>query len=205
LGILNGRIFSHLIFPNVALLQGEKALLYLADGSSPIEAFSFGAPVSVSGEVVFNTGMVGYPEALSDPSYRGQILVLTYPLIGNYGVPDDSIKDEYGLPKFFESKEIHISGLVVSSYSWQHSHWAAQKSLAQWLKEHNIPAVYGVDTRALTVKLREHGTLVGRLEVVRALGCYRCHQTSRLVSEMAHPCKHYFPAPAFSCPNNYAS
>jgi len=145
--------------------QGESSYLYLADGSNPIEARSFGAPVSVSGEVVFNTGMVGYPEALTDPSYRGQILVLTYPLIGNYGVPDESIKDDYGLPKFFESKEIHISGLVVSSYSWKHSHWAAQKSLATWLKENNIPGVCGVDTRELTKNLREQGSILGRLEV----------------------------------------
>jgi len=145
--------------------KGEPAYLYLADGSNPIEARSFGAPVSVSGEVVFNTGMVGYPEALTDPSYRGQILVLTYPLIGNYGVPDESIKDKYGLPQFFESKEVHIAGLVVSSYSWTHSHWAAQKSLAKWLQENNIPGVCGVDTRELTKNLREHGSLLGRLEL----------------------------------------
>lgn len=110
--------------------------------------------------------MVGYPEALTDPSYRGQILVLTYPLIGNYGVPDESVKDAHGLPLYFESKEIHIAGLVVSSYSWEHSHWAAQKSLADWLKESNIPAIYGVDTRQLTKELREHGSITGRLEIV---------------------------------------
>jgi len=110
--------------------------------------------------------MVGYPEALTDPSYRGQILVLTYPLIGNYGVPDESIKDEYGLPKYFESSAIHIAGLVVSSYSWQHSHWAARSSLAAWLQKSNIPAIYGVDTRALTKKLRESGSMLGRIEVV---------------------------------------
>lgn len=138
----------------------------MADGST-VEATSFGAPVSVSGEVVFNTGMVGYPEALTDPSYRGQILVLTYPLIGNYGVPDESVMDGHGLPKYFESKEIHIAGLVVSSYSWEHSHWAAQKSLSDWLKEYKIPGVFGVDTRELTKKLREHGSILGRLEVVR--------------------------------------
>lgn len=110
--------------------------------------------------------MVGYPEALTDPSYRGQILVLTFPLIGNYGVPDSSITDEYGLPKFFESREIHIAGLVVSSYSWEHSHWAAHKSLAKWLKENGIPGIYGVDTRALTMKIREVGALLGNLVVV---------------------------------------
>jgi carbamoyl-phosphate synthase small subunit len=122
-----------------------------------------------TGEVVFNTGMVGYPEALTDPSYRGQILVLTYPLIGNYGVPDQSLTDEYGLPTFFESNSIHISGLIVSSYSWQHSHWAAQKSLSSWLQQYNIPALYNVDTRALTKKLREYGSLLGRIEIVRHL------------------------------------
>jgi carbamoyl-phosphate synthase small subunit len=115
---------------------------------------------------VFNTGMVGYPEALTDPSYRGQILVLTYPLIGNYGVPDESVKDEHGLPLYFESSNIHISGLVVSSYSWQHSHWAAQKSLSEWLVANNVPAIYGVDTRELTKMLREKGSILGRLVVV---------------------------------------
>ena len=113
--------------------------------------------------------MVGYPEALTDPSYRGQILVLTFPLIGNYGVPDTSLTDTYGLPKFFESRAIHIAGLVVSSYSWEHSHWAAHKSLANWLKENGIPGIYGVDTRALTMKIREVGALLGNLIVVSSV------------------------------------
>ena len=147
--------------------QGDIAHLYLDDGSVHIAGRSFGAPASCSGEVVFNTGMVGYPEALTDPSYRGQILVLTFPLIGNYGVPDDSVFDEYGLPRHFESNEIHIAGLVVSSYSWEHSHWAAHSSLAAWLKKAGIPGMYGVDTRALTIKIRECGkTLLGNLVVV---------------------------------------
>lgn len=137
----------------------------MADGNT-IECFSFGADAVATGEVVFNTGMVGYPEALTDPSYRGQILVLTYPLVGNYGVPDETVMDHLGLPKFFESREIHISGLVVSSYSWDHSHWNAQQSLATWLKEAGVPAVYGVDTRELTKTLRERGSTLGRLEVV---------------------------------------
>eukprot|EP00585_Thalassiosira_rotula_P013637 CAMPEP_0196133262 /NCGR_PEP_ID=MMETSP0910-20130528/2557_1 /TAXON_ID=49265 /ORGANISM="Thalassiosira rotula, Strain GSO102" /LENGTH=1534 /DNA_ID=CAMNT_0041392969 /DNA_START=85 /DNA_END=4689 /DNA_ORIENTATION=- len=145
--------------------KGEMSNLYLADGSPPIAGRSFGAPTSCRGEVVFNTGMVGYPEALTDPSYRGQILVLTFPLIGNYGVPDTGMEDEYGLPKFFESKEIHIAGLVVSSYSWEHSHWAAHKSLAAWLKENNVPGIYGVDTRALTMKIRSSGAMLGNLVV----------------------------------------
>jgi carbamoyl-phosphate synthase small subunit len=151
--------------------QGDPAILYLKEGDGDsgmaIEGRSFGAPISVSGEVVFNTGMVGYPEALTDPSYRGQILVLTYPLIGNYGVPDESVCDQYDLPTYFESSAIHIAGLIVSSYSWQHSHWAAQKSLSEWLNKHNVPAIYGVDTRELTKILREHGSILGCLQVVR--------------------------------------
>ncbi len=145
--------------------QGEKALLSLADGTI-IEGNSFGASTSVSGEVVFNTGMVGYPEALTDPSYRGQILVLTYPLVGNYGVPNENTKDNLGLPLYYESSEIHITGLIVSEYSWEHSHWAAQKSLGDWLSENGIPAVYGVDTRELTKQLREFGSILGRIDIV---------------------------------------
>lgn len=110
---------------------------------------------------------MGYPEALTDPSYRGQILVLTFPLIGNYGVPDTLLLDEHGLPHNFESNEVHIAGLVVSSYSWAHSHWAAHSSLSSWLQKNAIPGIYGVDTRALTIKIRESGgTLLGNLVVV---------------------------------------
>ncbi|HEY4513754.1 MAG TPA: glutamine-hydrolyzing carbamoyl-phosphate synthase small subunit [Candidatus Paceibacterota bacterium] len=127
--------------------------LILKDGSQ-YEGKSFGASVSVAGEVVFNTGMVGYVESLTDPSYSGQILVLTYPLIGNYGVPDK---------KYFESKKIQVAGLVVSEYSENYSHHAAKKSLSEWLKENGIPALSGIDTRALTKKLREHGVLLGQL------------------------------------------
>ena len=96
-------------------------------------SLSFGAPVSKSGEVVFNTGMVGYPESLTDPSYRGQILVFTFPMMGNYGVPGDEL-DEWGLPKYFESNDIHVAGVIVADYSWEYSHWAAKKSLGEWLK-----------------------------------------------------------------------
>lgn len=149
-------------------LQPEPAALYLKDGTI-WSGFSFGASSSqiTTGEVVFTTGMVGYPEALTDPSYRGQILVLTYPLIGNYGVPDENDKDDLGLPRFMESHNIHIAGLVVSTYSWEHSHWAAQKSLSQWLELHKVPALYGIDTRALTKKLREVGSMLGCIQVVR--------------------------------------
>lgn len=95
--------------------------------------FSFGETVSRSGEVVFNTGMVGYPESLTDPSYRGQILVFTFPMVGNYGVPGEEL-DEYGLPKYFESDQIHVAGVIVADYSFEYSHWAAKKSLGDWLK-----------------------------------------------------------------------
>ena len=135
----------------------------LADGTE-LSGYSFGAELPISGEVVFNTGMVGYPEALSDPSYRGQILVLTYPMIGNYGVPNPDEKDEFGLPLHFESNMIHISGLIVADYSKDHSHWNAALSLGKWLKKHNIPALYGIDTRLLTKKIRIEGALLGKIE-----------------------------------------
>jgi carbamoylphosphate synthase small subunit len=123
--------------------------------------------------------MVGYPEALTDPSYRGQILVVTYPLVGNYGVPsdegDDLVQNDpalANLPLYFESHDIHISGLVISSYSWEHSHWAAHRSLGEWLQQHNIPGIYDIDTRALTKKLRECGSLLGRIEIVQVGGVF---------------------------------
>ncbi len=127
--------------------------LFLKDGTV-FEGKSFGAKKSIAGEVVFNTGMVGYPEAFTDPSYRGQILVCTYPLIGNYGVPS---KD------FFESNKVQIAGLVVSEYSDQYSHHGAKQSLGEWLQKSGVPALTGVDTRALTKKLREHGVMLGQL------------------------------------------
>ncbi|CAM9239741.1 unnamed protein product [Pylaiella littoralis] len=143
--------------------------LILKDGSSHT-GFSFGAPTAMAGEVVFNTGMVGYPEALTDPSYRGQILVLTYPLLGNYGVPNEADKDELGLPAHFESSEIHIKGLIVSSYSADHSHWNSFQSLGDWLKKHNVPALYGLDTRSLTKRIREHGAVLGKIELANQPG-----------------------------------
>ena len=141
----------------------KNAKLVLEDGSI-FPGFSFGAEKSAAGEVVFSTGMVGYPESFTDPSYEGQILCLTYPLIGNYGVPSDE-KDSYGLPKHFESGKVHIQGLVISDYSFEYSHWNAKKSLAEWLKESNVPAIFDVDTRALTKKLREKGAMLGKIVV----------------------------------------
>lgn len=137
-----------------------KARLELEDGSV-FHGYSFAAQRSVAGEVVFNTSMVGYPESLTDPSYHGQILVLTYPLVGNYGVPDSRIVD--GLEQNFESDRIQIQGLIVSEYSFEHSHWNARRSLGQWMSESMIPGLYGIDTRALTKRLRDEGTMLGRI------------------------------------------
>ncbi|MBI2650284.1 glutamine-hydrolyzing carbamoyl-phosphate synthase small subunit [Candidatus Woesearchaeota archaeon] len=138
----------------------KEAKLILENGDE-FKGFSFGAEHSVSGEVVFNTGMVGYPESLTDPSYKGQILVLTYPLIGNYGVPGKDV--ENNLLKNFESDKIQVQALVISDYSFEYSHWNAKKSLAEWLKEESIPAIYGIDTRKLTKTLREKGAMLGKI------------------------------------------
>mmetsp|Transcript_32767 Transcript_32767/g.72153 ORF Transcript_32767/g.72153 Transcript_32767/m.72153 type:complete len:1504 (+) Transcript_32767:197-4708(+) len=139
-----------------------KGKLVLADGDV-VEGYSFGALKSMTGEVVFNTGMVGYPESLTDPSYTGQILVLTSPMIGNYGVPSDE-KDENGIFKFYEGEKIHIAGLIVADYSVDFSHWNAWKSLSQWLTEAGVPALCGVDTRRLTKRIREQGAVLGKIE-----------------------------------------
>lgn len=136
-----------------------KAKLLLEDGTV-LEGISFGSEKSISGEVVFNTGMVGYPETMTDPSYRGQILVLTYPLIGNYGVPGNETGK---VSKYFESDKIQISALILSNYIDEHNHWNAKKTLSEWLKENDIPGLHGIDTRALTKKLREKGTMLGKI------------------------------------------
>lgn len=136
------------------------AKLILEDGSV-FYVTAFGWQDSVAGEVIFNTGMVGYPESLTDPSYAGQILVLTYPLIGNYGVPSDARSNGPG--KTFESNSIQITGLIVSEYSEQFSHWNGELSLDRWLKLYKIPGLCGVDTRLLTQKLRNSGSMLGKL------------------------------------------
>ncbi len=128
-----------------------------------LEGTAFGADTPVAGEVVFNTGMVGYPESLTDPSYAGQILVLTYPLVGNYGVPPYH-QDQFGLPAGFESGRIQAAGLVVWEHSERYSHHRADRSLDAWLAGEGIPALAGVDTRALTKRLRAKGTMLGALE-----------------------------------------
>ena len=137
----------------------KEAKLILNDGTV-FCGWSFGAEVNMVGEVVFNTAMSGYPESLTDPSYAGQILTFTYPLIGNYGVPDTGGKP---LPTFMESDKIHVKGLVVADYSQEYSHWNAKESLSSWLKREGIPAISGIDTRRLTKLLREHGVMKGRI------------------------------------------
>lgn len=141
----------------------KRAAIVLEDGSR-YEGRSFGHEGGTAGEVVFYTAMTGYVESLTDPSYKGQILVPTYPMIGNYGVPSGE-KDRWGIEKFYESDRIHCAGLVVSYYSDEYSHWNGSKSLGEWLKEQRVPAVCGIDTRALTQKLRECGSMLGRIEI----------------------------------------
>jgi len=140
----------------------KDALLLLEDGSI-FFGQGFGAEVDVVGEVVFNTGMVGYPESMTDPSYAGQILSFTYPLIGNYGVPLYGDRDEYGLPRFFESDSIKVMGLVVQEACATPSHWASKMTLSKWMESEGVPGIEGVDTRALVAKLRESGVMMGIL------------------------------------------
>ncbi len=133
----------------------RKATLILDDGTR-FCGHSFGAFRNIGGEVVFNTAMTGYPESLTDPSYAGQILVLTYPLIGNYGVPANDL---------WESTQIYAEALIVSDYSEAFSHWNGKESLGDWLKREQRPAITGIDTRALTRLLRERGVMMGRIEI----------------------------------------
>lgn len=137
------------------------ATLLLQDGTI-FRGEPFGADRDSDGEVVFTTNMAGYPESLTDPSFRGQILVFTYPLVGNYGVPAEK-DDARGLPETLEGDRVHVRGIVVSQESRFRSHHLAQKSLHEWLAAHDVPGITGIDTRALTKKLREHGVLLGRI------------------------------------------
>ncbi|CAH8553089.1 unnamed protein product [Schistosoma haematobium] len=136
--------------------------LVLEDGSV-FNGFLYGAKIPQSGEVVFQTGMVGYVESLTDPSYHSQLLVLTYPSIGNYGVPSPDDVDECGLPRWFESRQIYAKGLIVSELCEEFSHFSAVKSLSHWLYESGVTCISGIDTRSLTLKLRQHGTLLGKI------------------------------------------
>ena len=138
----------------------RKAFLLLEDGTL-FEGKSFGYEAPAAGEVVFNTAMTGYPESLTDPSYEGQILVTTYPILGNYGVPPEREKD--AVSEFLESSKIHCRGIIAQDYSWQPSHWLSTRSLDKWLQDEKIPGIYGIDTRALTKHLREKGSMLGKI------------------------------------------
>ena len=135
--------------------------LVLSDGTK-FKGKSFGSEKPVAGEVVFNTAMMGYPESLTDPSYAGQLMTLTYPLVGNYGVPPFSV-EQNGLATFMESDKIYAQAIIVSDYSEAYSHWNAKESLADWLKREGVPGITGIDTRELTKVLREHGVMMGQI------------------------------------------
>jgi carbamoyl-phosphate synthase small subunit len=145
------------------MTRRKRARLLLEDGAE-FEGWSFGAPTGIEGEVVFTTGMAGYPQSLTDPSFFGQILVNTYPLAGNYGVPGDEV-DEWGIPRNFESYRIWVSGLVVSEVCATPSHFASVQSLPAWMTAQGVPGIEGIDTRALTMRLRERGVMRGSIFV----------------------------------------
>ena len=155
-------------------MMKREAKLILSDGTV-FSGWSFGFEAETTGEVVFNTAMTGYPESLTDPSYAGQILVTTFPLIGNYGVPPirgerlevrgERLDHSADLPDYWESEKIHVKALIVADYSEQYSHWNAKESLASWLKREKVPGITGIDTRRLTKVLREHGVMMGKIEV----------------------------------------
>lgn len=139
----------------------KNVTLILSDGTK-FHGQSFGYDAPVAGEVVFNTAMMGYPESLTDPSYAGQILTFTYPLIGNYGVPPFTF-EKNGLPTFMESDKIYVAAMICADYSEQFSHWNGVETLASWLKREHIPGITGIDTRQLTKVLREHGVMMGSI------------------------------------------
>lgn len=143
-------------------MQNGKLISLILDDGSVFYGRSFGYEKSVAGEVVFNTAMMGYPESLTDPSYSGQMLVMTYPLVGNYGVPPREYSSDR-LSSFYESEKIHVEALIVSDYSFEYSHWNGVKSLADWLMEEKVAGIYGIDTRELTKVLREKGSMKGKI------------------------------------------
>lgn len=140
--------------------QLKKAILKLQDGTC-FEGYSFGCEIPVAGEVVFNTAMTGYPESLTDPSYSGQILVTTYPLLGNYGVPPKGVTGN--VSDYHESEKIHCEAIICQDYSWEYSHWQAECSLSEWLINEKVVGLTGIDTRALTKHLRESGSMLGKI------------------------------------------
>ena len=141
--------------------MNKKVTLRLEDGTE-FHGTSFGYEMPVAGEVVFNTAMMGYPESLTDPSYAGQLMALTFPLVGNYGVPSFKFRED-GLPQFMESDKIHARAIIVSDYSREYSHWNGIETLAEWLQREHVPGITGIDTRQLTKVLREHGVMMGKI------------------------------------------
>ncbi|KAH6671666.1 putative carbamoyl-phosphate synthase arginine-specific small chain [Halenospora varia] len=149
--------------PRATPISHDRATFTIRDG--PVfHGKSFGAKSNISGEAVFTTSLVGYPESMTDPSYRGQILVFTQPLIGNYGVPS-SARDDHGLLKYFESPNIQCVGVVVADYAEKYSHWTAVESLSDWCAREGVPAISGVDTRAIVTYLREEGSSLARITI----------------------------------------
>ena len=144
-------------------MERKKARLELSNGQV-LEGWSFGFDGPAVGEVVFSTSMVGYPESLTDPSFEGQILCVSYPLVGNYGIPDMGTGPD-GLTLRAESERIHVRGLVIADYSENYSHWDAVESLGDWLRRERVPGISGIDTRALTRMIREEGVMPGRIVV----------------------------------------
>jgi carbamoyl-phosphate synthase small subunit len=168
----------------IRMLKGDfiQALLAIADGTV-LEGTGFGCKAMVTGEVVFNTGMVGYTETLTDPSYRGQILLQTYPLIGNYGVPPHQLTDEHGLPLHFESEKVQVAGYAVAELQTQPSHWSNSRTLGSWLAQEGIPGIDGIDTRALTRRLSTKGSLRGALIVGEDIGQEEAVRLARRASD----------------------
>lgn len=170
-------------------MKKQQLKLILEDGSEYIGT-AFGSFCETEGEVVFNTGMVGYPESLTDPSYKNQILVTTFPLVGNYGVPKVKV-GENGVIENFESDRVHIKGLIVSDYSETYNHYEADKSLSDWLVEYNIPGITGIDTRALTKRIREKGVMLGKIVKINSKTPKKFHDPNEdnLVAEVGvkHP------------------
>jgi len=142
--------------------DGRVAVLALEDGII-FRGRSFGARLDASGEVVFNTSMIGYPELLTDPSYHEQIVVMTYPILGSYGVPPYSLCDEHGLPLHYESDSIKVRGYAIHSLS-RPSHWSSDRTLEDWMDQEKVPGIQGIDTRAVTRKIRTNGTMLGLLK-----------------------------------------
>ncbi|MCD7978605.1 MAG: glutamine-hydrolyzing carbamoyl-phosphate synthase small subunit [Tannerellaceae bacterium] len=143
-------------------MQTDRTATLILDDGSVFHGYSFGYEKPVAGEVVFGTAMTGYPESLTDPSYAGQLIVLTYPLVGNYGVPTRTFRED-GIATFMESEKIHAEAIIISDYSHEFNHWNAVESLGEWLKSEEVPGIYGIDTRALTKLLREKGSMKGKI------------------------------------------